>query len=85
MFRINNPNLTNILWGDEPWKLEFKFEFKFKFRNNAENKIKKKERGGMAHGPNILNPAQFSFNSMQPNPWNSGADTLGPTVGLSCL
>jgi hypothetical protein len=66
MFIINTPNLTNIIWSDEPWKLEFKFEFKFKFGNNAENKIKKEERGGMVHGPNILNPAQFSLTPCSP-------------------
>jgi hypothetical protein len=76
MFRINNPNLTNILWGDEPWKLEFKFEFKFKFRNNAENKIKKRKGEAWRMGQissirpsSPLTPCSPTRGIAAPTPW----------------
>ena len=39
----------------------------------------------MAHGPTNPTSAHLANSSVQPNPWRSGADTLGPAASLSCV
>jgi hypothetical protein len=39
----------------------------------------------MAHGPTNPTSTHLANSSVQPNPWRSGADTLGPAASLSCV